>query len=403
VTGSGFDSHALDQLTIDDLRETGSRRWAGADDGEIASALAEMDLGLAPAIHNRVSAMRRYGYVTPVELTDIGAACAEWLTEAQNWQVAPERIAVIPDVITAVEMLVKWTTDPTDTVIASTPIYTPLLTAARQAGRQVVEVPLHLNGRLDLDEIEKVLRGGARLVLLCHPLNPTGAVFDSHDLTNLSTLVQKYNARVISDEVYAPLTRAPHRSYASLSEQASAQTITIVSASKTWNLSGLKCAQIIFGREEERNTWRRDHPRLEGAVPLLGAVASTAAYRFGEPWRRDMLSYLMRADRVFTKAGHSMPAAGFCAWLRLQEGVSVNTLRHDARVIAAAGEGFGAPGWARFTLGTPIPIVREILDRVSPFLAGPDTSVSAQESERIIGSNPIFLPASPIEEADSCV
>jgi cystathionine beta-lyase len=367
MTASGFNPDALDRVTAGELRATGSRRWADARDGEIAASLAEMDLGVAPVIRERVNAVQRYGYVTPTELARVSASCSAWLAAEWSWLVDPERIAVIPDVVSAVEQLIQLQTQPDDVIAVTVPSYAPLAAAARRVGRRVLEVPLATSGQLDLGEIEQALRRGARLVILCNPLNPTGTVFDSAGLAQLAQLVELHGARVLSDEVHAPLTRRAHRPYASF-PGASAHTTTIVSASKTWNLSGLKCAQLVFSNPEERGQWRRAVPRLEGSVSVLGAVATTAAYGFGEPWRRDLLDYLGRSDALLVAAGHPLPQASYFSWLRLAENVTVDDLRRDGRVIAADGAFYGAPGWIRLTLATPTPIVAQMLERISPFL-----------------------------------
>jgi cystathionine beta-lyase len=367
VTASGFDPDALDRLTPAELRAVGSRRWADAQPGEIAAGLAEMDLGIAPVIRDRVTSMQRYGYVTPTELAGVSAACSAWLAATWSWLVDPEQIAVIPDVVSAVERIIELQTQPGDAIAVTVPSYAPLAAAARRIGRRVFEVPLAASGQLDLAAIERALRHDARLIILCNPLNPTGTVFDSAELTQLVQLVERYGARVLSDEVHAPLTRRPHRPYASL-PGASAHTTTIVSASKTWNISGLKCAQMVFSSPEKRARWRRAVPRLEGSVSVLGAVATTAAFEHGEPWRRDLLGYLGRSDALLVAAGHPQPQASYFAWLRLAENVTVDDLRRDGRVIASDGAHYGAPGWIRLTLATPTPVVAQLLERVSPFL-----------------------------------
>ena len=363
MTASGFDPDALDRLTLGDLRAAGSRRWADARDGEIAAGLAEMDLGVAPVIRDRVMSMQRYGYVTARELAAVAAACSEWLAAQRSWPVDPGRIAIVPDLINAVERLIELQTQPGDAVIVTTPSYAPLAAAARKVGRRIIEVPLGPAGRLNLIRTAHALRHGARLVVLCNPHNPTGTVFNAADLAQLAEIVERHGARVLSDEVHAPLARQPHAAYAA-SPGASVHTTTIVSASKTWNLSGLKCAQLIFASASDCEEWHRGEPRLEGSVPVLGAVATTAAYRHGEPWRRDLIEYLGRTDALLLASGQTAPQAGYFVWRHLARHVTVATLRSEAGVIVADGAAFGAPGWARVTLATPTPIAAQLLERL---------------------------------------
>jgi cystathionine beta-lyase len=178
---------------------------------------------------------------------------------------------------------------------------------------------------LDLDAIGAALRAGARAVLLCNPHNPTGRVFSAGELHALATIVERHGARVVADEVHAPLVYPGSEfvPYATVSEATAAHTTTVTSASKAFNLAGLKCAQVIASNHDDAKQWRalRVH-EVAGATPL-GIAASTAAYRDARRWLDDLVAYLddNRRRLVDLVAANlpgvecHLPQATFLAWL----------------------------------------------------------------------------------------
>src|SRR6185437_4508960 len=135
---------------------------------------------------------------------------------------------------------------------------------------------------------------GARAVLLCSPHNPTGRVFTRHELGALAHVVDRHGARVVADEVHAPLVYQPHVHvpYASISEATASHTVTVTSASKAFNVAGLKCAQVITSNHADAARWRELRVfETPGATPL-GVAASVAAYRSGRDWLHALVGYL---------------------------------------------------------------------------------------------------------------
>jgi cystathionine beta-lyase len=213
-------------------------------------------------------------------------------------------------------------------VVVPTPAYPPFFEIIELTGRPVVPVPLRRSASidvLDLDAMDAALAAGAGAVLLCNPHNPTGRVFTREELGALAAVVDRHGARVVADEVHAPLVldgRA-HLPYASLSDVAAAHTVTVTSASKAFNLAGLKCAQVVTSNHADAARWRglRVH-EVPGSTPL-GIAASTAAYRAGGPWLDGLVGYLAaNRDRLATMLADELPAvrwhpaeATFLAWL----------------------------------------------------------------------------------------
>src|SRR5262249_46393215 len=206
-----------------------------------------------------------------------------------QWTVPPARIFPVSDVLVGIAAALDVLVSPGTPVVVPTPAYPPFFDIVELAGRAVVPVPV-----LDLEQIEAALSRGAGAVLLCNPHNPTGRVFSLAELRALADIVDRHGARVIADEVHAPLVYAPnvHVPYATVSDAAGAPSGTIMSASKAFNLAGLKCAQVVATNHADAARWRalRVH-EVPGPAPL-GIAATIAAYRDSRAWLHDLVAYL---------------------------------------------------------------------------------------------------------------
>ena len=213
-------------------------------------------------------------------------------------------------------------------VVVPTPAYPPFFEVIELGGRVAVEVAMVDDGgrpTLDLDAIAAALAAGAGAVLLCSPHNPTGRVFARAELEQLAEIVDRTGARVIADEVHAPLVYGGHRHvpYATVSAAAAQHTVTLTSASKAWNLAGLKCAQVVMSNHADAKRWR-ELPVFKVAGPTpLGIAASTAAYGAGQPWLHDLVAYLEGNRRMLGELIASelpgvvcrAPEATYLAWV----------------------------------------------------------------------------------------
>jgi cystathionine beta-lyase len=178
---------------------------------------------------------------------------------------------------------------------------------------------------LDLDAIDAALAGGAHAVLLCNPHNPTGRVFTRAELAGLAAVVDRHGARVVADEVHAPLVfpGSEHVPYATVSDAAAEHAITVTSASKAFNLAGLKCAQVVASNHDDATRWRALRVfEVAGPTPI-GIAASAAAYGAGRAWLRELVGYLDANRRaLFELLAAELPSvtcripeATFLAWL----------------------------------------------------------------------------------------
>src|SRR5450756_257475 len=201
---------------------------------------------------------------------------------------------------------------------------------------------------LGLDGIDRAFRAGGHLPVLVNPHNPTGRVLERDELLAVADVVERNGGRVFSDEIHAPLVHpgAHHIPYASLSDATAAHTVTATSASKAWNIPGLKCAQVVLSNAADAAAWARADILLTEGASTIGAVANSAAYTEAGPWLAEALGYLDRNRHALRQAlderaplvGYRAPEGTYLAWLDLRAAL-------DARPGTSQADD-DAPGWA---------------------------------------------------------
>ncbi|SDS85930.1 MalY/PatB family protein [Microlunatus soli] len=379
----------LDGITAEQLRALGSVKWStGAQpDGTdtIGAFIAEMDFGAAPeitqALHRSVDDAL-FGYL-PQRLSDqLAQACADWQRESYGWRPQPDRVKLIPDVLKGLELAILHYSRPGSPVIMPVPAYMPFLILPELLGREIIRVPL-INDedgyRLDPDGLAAAYAAGGDLLVLCNPYNPVGRVFDRDELTAISAVVDANGGRVFADEIHAPLVYRgrSHLPYASISEVTAGHTITATSASKAWNLPGLKCAQLIISNDADRQTWDSLGPFVSHGVSNPGVIANTVAYTEGRPWLDGVIDYLDGNRRLLSELldqelpmiGYTPPEGTYIGWLDCREldlgGRSAAAFfAEHAGVALTDGADCGTPGFARMVFATPRPILTDAVRRM---------------------------------------
>lgn len=387
-------AHRFDRLTAEVMRSGGSWKWSGRGpdapatpgpwgDDLIGAFVAEMDYGTAPAVADAVRAAAdaaRFGYLADAWTADMTRACAEFWAARLGWSPDPERVRPLPDVLTAYVAAIEHFTPAGSPVALPTPAYMPFLTVPGMLGRERIDVPLVRDGAgwaLDVDAVDAALAAGAGVLVLTTPHNPTGHVFTPDELAAVTEVVERHGARVFSDEIHAPLTFAPHRHvpYASTSDAAAAHTLTATSASKAWNVPGLKCAQLILSSAADAEHWRRVGYLSEHGTATPGVLATTAAYDDGRPWLDDVLEYLagnreLLAATDLPGVDVTVPEGTYLAWLDarglgLDEAPSTFFAR-EAGVMMTDGAACGpaGAGGMRLNLAMSRPVLTDALDRI---------------------------------------
>ena len=379
--------HPYDAIELATLRQRRSSKWSKYPPDVLPAFVAEMDFPVAPAI---TAAMQRavdtydYGYAPLAANIGLDVTVAEWLRETQSFPVDAQDVIIIPDVVKGLEVGVRAFAPPGSGVIVCPPVYTPFLNACNDTGRTRVDVPLVRgeSGRwmLDIEGIDTALGAGARVILLCHPHNPTGTVFRADELDALIALAHRHGAHIVSDEIHGPLTYAPHTHVPVATRPGGAEvTLTLTSASKAWNLAGLKCAFAVAGTPAMRAQVEQSPRSPRSGIGVLGMFSMLAALRDGREWLADTLQYL-DANRQWLVAnlpdgvGCVAPDATYLAWLdctafELRPTAGEHFLE-KARVAFNAGEAYGDgfEGWARLNFATSRPVLEQIVDRLADSL-----------------------------------
>lgn len=391
-------TRVIEDLDDTALRARASIKWDLAEPDVLPAWVAENDFAPAPPVQQAVAeavARGAFGYPTVDERTGLPEATAQYCASAWGWHVDPGRVLLSGDVMAGVRLVLETLCEKAP-VVVPTPAYPPFLDVVPLTGRELVTVPLDPDAEravLDLDQVEAALAAGARTVLLCNPHNPWGRAFTAEELTGLRDVVTRYGARVVSDEIHAPLVLpgAQHVPYASL-PGTTEHTTTVLSASKAFNVPGLKCAQIVCGSAEDHAALRRVPVVANHGVSPLGIVANTAAWAEGGPWLAALIERL-DANRGLLEhlVAEHLPGvrmrrieATYLAWLDVRAldlpASPAATALDRGRVMVNDGLAFGPGGQGHVRLNTATSPERltEAVHRLAQAWYGDGPSVSAR-------------------------
>ncbi|OSC38834.1 MalY/PatB family protein [Mycobacterium decipiens] len=371
----------FDLLTEKRLRGRNTIKWNHFGPDVVPLWVAEMDYPTAPAVLDGVRACvenEEFGY-PPFGEDTLLRATADWCRQRYGWCVQPEWIRVVPDVLKGMEVVVEFLTRPESPVALPVPAYMPFFDVLQVTGRQRMEIPTvqQDSGRylLDLDALEAAFVRGAGSVILCNPNNPLGTAFAEAELAAIVDIAASHGARVIADEIWGPVVyRSRHIAAASVSEAAAETVVTLVSASKGWNLPGLMCAQVVLSNRRDAADWDRINMLHRLGASTVGIRANIAAYDHGAPWLDELLTYL-RANRDHLARALPESAPGvkvnapegtYLSWVDFRAlklpSEPAEYLLSKAKVALSPGIPFGAAvgsGFARLNFAT----TRAILDR----------------------------------------
>lgn len=380
----------LERLDLARLRRRRGEKWQLYPPDVLPAWVAEMDFPLAAPIRRVLEDALEaddLGYPINPRPQDLPTVFAERMAARFGWRVDPQRVEVLTDVVQGLYVALDRFAAPGEGVVVQTPVYPPFLHAVRETGRRLVESPLVAGAarfELDLDGLRAALDPDTRVLLLCHPQNPTGRVFDRRELEALAELVLRHQLVVVSDEIHADLAypEQRHVPFAALGPEVEARTITLTSATKAFNIPGLRCALAHFGSAELQRRFLSLPRHVRGGIGSLGLAATAAAWRESQPWLDAVLARLdanraLVAEFVRTAlpgVGHRPPEASYLAWLDCRAlGLGASPQRfflERAKVALSAGEAFGRPGegFVRLNFATPPALLGEILERMAKAL-----------------------------------
>nr|WP_315862614.1 MalY/PatB family protein [Ralstonia chuxiongensis] len=313
-------------------------------------------------------------------------AVTNWQRRRFGWDIEPDWVVPTPGVITAIKTAIQAFSSPGDSILIQPPVYGHFHQDVLLNGRHVAAAPLVLDEgryRFDARVFEQAIRSDTRIFILSNPHNPTGNVWSEEELRMMGEICLRHDILVIADEIHQDFILSSsrrHIPFASLSPRFAEHSITCTSASKTFNLAGLQCANLFVPDSRRRAEFIRQLDRNQFAgINLLGMVATETAYRHGEPWLTDLLGYVRGNQQHFASTVnaaawgprvHEMDSL-YLTWLDCRSlGMPAAELDDfmltRARIWFDKGPKFGAEGhgFLRANLACPRSVVDEAIARL---------------------------------------
>lgn len=372
--------------TDNELRSRTSIKWSRVQPGDIAADVAELDFRVAAPI---LATLRRsiahsdLGYPdfsagTPVRLAEI---FSERMERRFGWSPSVGRVEICAQIMQALCCAVLAYTSPGDGVLTHAPTYMPITQMIERLDRRCVTLPVqNLSDLSELHERIAAIYPGipVRLVVLCHPHNPTGHVFDQSTLEVIGQFADRQNAVVFSDEIYQDLVydSGQYRSAGAIDGLCD-RALVFTSAAKSFNVAGLRCAVGHFGNNDLHETYCRLPWHLRDGSSLLGISATIVAWSNADAWLRELMAQLAQNRHVLIESlgdapgiRWNPPSATYLAWLDVRGSIAEaepwDFLHRTAGVTLQAGAAYGAgfDGFVRLNFGTSEARLRDILGRI---------------------------------------
>ena len=328
--------------------------------------VADMDFACAPGIVEALKARAAhpiYGYTDDVAENRL--AEVNFLKRRFDLTVEPEWILSSPSVVDSMLFSLYALTAPGERVLIQPPVYGPFRETILRSGRAVAESPLLETAegwKMDFASLEAAFKSGIKCMFLCSPHNPVGRVWTRAELEELAALVKAYKVRVIADEIHASFTFAPHvhTPLRTLLPDA----IMLTSATKAFNIAGVRQSSIIVSDEEAREALQKEMHSVNADHPnLFAMVAQRAAYETGDEWLDGCVDYIREnRDLVCAFMAERLPEVSmpplegtYLMWLDMRK----TGMEHEAlfrRLIDVGGVGlntglfFGEQGRGFFRL-----------------------------------------------------
>ena len=365
----------------------GSLKWDKYKGRDILPLwVADMDFVTAPEILDALQQRLDhgvFGYTIPHEAPI--EAVIKYLDRQHSYSAKASWLNFLPGLVPAINLCCHAFTEPGDSVMTATPVYPPFITAPDYAERELIKVPLCLDGQdrwtLDIDAMEAAIQAHTKIFVLCSPHNPVGRVFSKEELTALADFCERHDLILISDEIHCDLVfdaEAKLTLTASLSEQIAERTVTLMAPSKTYNLPGLACAFSIIENTKLRAQFQKTIRGIITEVNCFGYAGITAAYDHGEPWRQALLVYLKNNyDLIYDFIRKEIPEITFrpmestyLAWLDVSKLGIKDPVKHFEKhgVGLSDGTPFDGQQHLRLNFGCPKSRLEEGLEKIKAAL-----------------------------------
>ena len=371
-------------LTDEEARRALVLKWGTVEPDVLPAWVAEMDYALAPVVHDALVEAIDLGITGYPEIDGrprLGDSYADFAQRHWGWDVDPGLVRPVSDVTAGIRVALEVLSEQAP-VVQPVPSYPPQLSVIGITGRKRVDLvlgPDQPEATIDLDRLDELFAEGARTLVLTQPHNPWGRVFTRSELEGVRDVVVKHGARVISDEIHAPLALpgATHVPYLSL-EGTGDHAVAVVAASKAFNTAGLRCAQIVAAHGETMRRIRDVPDPLNDSWSPLGEVAAVAAYQHGDEWLAALVRRLAeQRDLLADLLATHMPEvrmrpleATYLAWLDARaygHADPAAVALERGRVKLAPGHDYhpGLDGHVRLNIATSPERLEEIVTRLA--------------------------------------
>src|SRR6516162_5187127 len=261
------------------LRARRTNKWHKFQPDVLPAWVADMDFGVAPSIIAALARLTRdqeYGYAARDGV--LAAAFVRRMERRFGWHTDPADTVAIGDLVQASFSSVMAFSEPGDAILLQLPSYPPFMRAIEDTGRRLIANPMRDDGTqwvLGLGAYEAAPVPRLRMLIFCHPQNPTGRAFRRAELEEVADFAIRHDLVVVSDEIHADIVYPgnTHIPLASLHPEIAPRTITITSATKSFNNPGSSLRRHAF--------WRA---RAKGAV--WEAYPAAVAWLAGGDWGR---------------------------------------------------------------------------------------------------------------------
>ena len=325
-----------------------------------------------------------FGYT--MEPKDYWPTVAEWIENHHQWHVEQNWLSYIPGIVKGIGMAINVFVKADEKVIIQPPVYHPFRLTPEGNNREVVYNPLREtdNGsyEMDFDNLAQVCDDKCRMLILSNPHNPAGICWNKDTLRRLAHFCYTHNILVISDEIHCDMALwgNKHVPFASVSDEAANCSITFGAPTKTFNMAGIVSSYAIVPNEEIRNRYYSWLQANELNEPTLFApIATIAAFKNGEPWRKEMIAYIEQnvefveeyLKQHLPEIKPWRPEASFLIWLdcralKLNHEQLIDLFVNKAKLALNDGEMFGkeGAGFMRLNIGCPRQTIEKALKQL---------------------------------------
>jgi len=371
-------------MSFDDLisrKATGSLKWDRYQDTDILPMwVADMDFEVCQPIQDAIKKRIEhpvYGYTVAPKSLD--RAIIAFLDEHHGWKIQAEWLVYLPGVVTGLAVACRAFCEDGDDIMVNPPIYHHFHHSHEDKRQQLVKVPLHKKDNrwtYNIEAMRAACHPKMTMLLMCSPHNPTGTVFTKSELQQVAMMCAEHNMTMISDEIHCDLVidrSVKHIPTAVACPEYADNIVTVMSGSKTWNIAGLNCSFAIISNEKLRQQFVKATQAIVPGVPPLAYVATEAAYRDGEQWRQQLLTYLADNYQTLSDAMTRLPGlklqpiqATYLAWIDASELAMDDTQGFFEKhgVGLSSGEQFGQPQFLRLNFACPRAVLNQVIDRM---------------------------------------